>query len=71
MSVIRTIRKSSDAVVSIDDDETKLTLPLERIPGLAYTHKERIARVKKAMAGHRRGEKGTTHEDLEKEVASW
>jgi len=43
----------------------------ERIPGLPYTDEERIARVRKAMAGHHRGERGITQEELKKEVALW
>jgi hypothetical protein len=44
--------------------ETKV----ESIPGLAYTHEERIAKGRNAMYGYRRGEKGLTQDEMKKEV---
>lgn len=50
MGVIRAIRKTSDAIVRIFDEDN------ERIPGLPYTKEERIAAIRRAeeeyTAGH-------------------
>ncbi len=45
-------------------------IPFERIPGLPYTHEERIASVRKSMEDHRAG-RVISHEDLMKEVRTW
>lgn len=44
MSMIRAAQQSSNAVVSIRDDDAA-----GHIPGLAYTKEERMASVRKAM----------------------
>ncbi len=44
MHMIRAAQQSSDAVVSIHDDDVA-----GRIPGLAYTKEERMDSVRKAM----------------------
>lgn len=49
MSMIRAAQKSSQAVVSIQDDDAG------RIPGLPYTKEERIASVRRAMADVKAG----------------
>jgi hypothetical protein len=55
--VLSLIRKSTD------DD-------FERIPGLPYTHEERVASVRKSVVAARAGHV-ISQEELEKEVSSW
>ncbi len=43
----------------------------ERIPGLPYTHEERVASVRRAVADYRAGGKTFTMEELEKRMATW
>ncbi|MDR0954687.1 MAG: hypothetical protein LBM20_04810 [Rikenellaceae bacterium] len=66
MNMIRAAQKSSDAVVSIDDNEVDAllnALPFAKIPGLPYTKEERIASVRQAINDYRAtGESFSTEE---------
>lgn len=59
MNVIRALRKSSDAVVSIDGDAIEAS---ERIPGLPYTQEERIAAIRKGEEDYAAGRYVTSDE---------
>jgi hypothetical protein len=59
--MIRAAQKSSDdAIVSIGDDEVEAT---ERIPGLPYTHEERLQAIREAEADFAAG-RYLTNEEL-------
>jgi len=43
----------------------------QRIPGVPNTQEELIESVAEAMDGYRRGEKGISQQELQKEIATW
>ena len=55
MGIIRSIWKSSDAVVGIYDDEAGVSPLIERVPGLPYTHEERVAAIGRAEMDYAAG----------------
>lgn len=65
MNVIRSLQKSSDAVVSISDDD------FERIPGLPYTAEERIESVRRSVEEYRKTGISYTTEELRERMAKW
>ncbi len=42
-----------------------------RIPGLAYTHRERVARVREAIARFKETGHGSTSEEITKAMQQW
>ena len=59
MNVIRAMRKSSNAVVSIDDDEAGTFM---RIPGMPHTPEELLASVRRSEEQYAQGRTVTTEQ---------
>ncbi|MDR2912658.1 MAG: hypothetical protein LBV38_05085 [Alistipes sp.] len=51
VNMMREAKKSSNAIVSIEGD----VAAAERIPGLPYTHEERVASVRKGVEDYKAG----------------
>ena len=63
---IRVIGDRSTSRKELAEDD----IPFERIPGLPYTHEERLASVRRSMEDIRAG-RVISHEDLMKEARTW
>ncbi|MDF9829035.1 hypothetical protein [Parabacteroides sp. PF5-6] len=69
----REILNTENEELEMDAEELERiidNLPFERIPGLPYTHEERMASLRRAEEQHRLG-LSITMEELEEEMKSW
>lgn len=70
MGVIRAIRRTSDAVVSIFDEEERTTPDVQPIPGVPCTQEELVEAVLRSKEDIKAG-RVVSHEDLKKQIATW
>ncbi len=63
--------EKSSAGEGFDDIEELADEKFERIPGLPYTHEERVASVRRSMAHYRATGEAITTEELAKRMATW
>lgn len=64
------LRREADAMTDEEFEEALNKIPFQRIPGLAYTHEERIAELEIAEAEHKLG-LHISSEELEEEMKTW
>lgn len=74
MNVAKALKKSAkNAMISIRNADVmdKKSLPAGRIPGMPYTHEERMAELDEAIEEFENGECGMSWEEFKKEAAAW
>lgn len=68
------INEEKEGEKDISDEEFDRimdSIPFEPIPGLPYTHEERMESLRQAIDDFERGVPGIPHEDVMKEMNSW
>jgi predicted transcriptional regulator len=69
-TIMATPQIAGDSRRIVHANRAQEEIPFERIPGLAYTHEERVAAALEALEDYRAG-RCISHEEMGKRIASW